>query len=110
MIRPREGQVLVRVLPQQTTHGGIEIPVRRKGPEEVQQDNHHPTPPPAIKVNVMAIGPWKRLPNGLALLPPFPAGCNAWIRPGSGTDLNWDVGQKWKLVKSEDLLAFEETS
>lgn len=109
MIRPREGQVLVRVLPREVS-STFEVPQRFISPEEQQELNHHPKPPPAIKVQVLAIGPWKRLPGGLALLPPFPAGANAWIRPGSGVDLSYEVNQKWKLVKCDDLLAFEQSA
>lgn len=106
MIRPLSGQVLIRVLPPETrSSGGIEIPQRRKSPEEVQQDNHHPEPPPPQIGVVEAIGPWPRLKNGMAVLPPFPPGAKVLVREGSGAKLNRGIGERLKLIRTDDVLA-----
>lgn len=113
MIRPLQGQVLVRIIPKvgSKTVGGIEIPAHTVTPEEQQELNHNPRPPEPILGKVQAIGPWKKLDNGLAMPPPFPAGATILMRPGSGKDLSYGAGDKWKLVNTEDILAVvEETS
>lgn len=69
------------------------------------QLNHNPQPPPPDIAEVMAIGPWPRLKNGLAKPPPFPAGARVVIREGSGQKLSRDVGERLKLVSADDVLA-----
>lgn len=106
MIRPMSGQVLLRILPPETrSKGGIELPQHRLSPEEQMERNHHPEPPPPEMAYVEAIGPWKRLKNGLAQLPPFPAGSTVLIRPSSGQELSRNVNEKLRLVRVEDVLA-----
>lgn len=105
MIRPLTNQVLVRILPKERSEGGIQFPQRHKSPEEVQEENHHPEPPPPVKGKVLAIGPWKRLHNGLAVPPPFPAGSTVLMRDGSGQKLTYGVDDKLRLVNVDDLLA-----
>ena len=106
MIRPKTGMVLLRIIPPETrSTGGVEIPQRRLSPEEQQERNHNPQPPPPDIAIVEAIGPWRRLENGLALPPPFPAGAKVLVREGSGQKLSRDVGERLKLVKVDDVLA-----
>lgn len=106
MIRPLTGQILLRILPRETiSSGGIAFPQRHLSPEEVQERNHNPEPPPPDFGEVLAIGPWPRLKNGLALPPPFPAGAKVIVREGSGQKLSRDVGERLKLVRNEDVLA-----
>lgn len=105
MIRPKTGCVLVRLIKETESKGGIAFADHTVTPEEQQQLNHSPKPPPPILGRIVAIGPWPRLANGLAVLPPFPAGATVLMRPGSGVDLKYGTNDKLKLVKSEDLLA-----
>jgi co-chaperonin GroES (HSP10) len=100
------GQVLLRIEPPEThSAGGIELPQRRITPEEQQQLNHHPQPPPPFTATVEAIGRWPSLKNGLHLLPPFPVGAKVLVRTGSGQDLQRGIGERLKLVRTEDVLA-----
>lgn len=106
MIRPLTNQVLVRILPKDTqSSGGITIPAHTLSPEEVQERNHHPEPPPPVQGKVLAIGPWKRLKNGLAAPPPFPPGATVLMRDGSGQKLSYGVDDKLRLVNADDILA-----
>jgi co-chaperonin GroES (HSP10) len=106
MIRPLTNCVLIRVIPKEThSQGGIEFPQRRIGPEEQMELNRNPEPPPPDIGEVMAIGPWKTLPNGMKLIPPFPPGSKVVVREGSGQKLHRDVGERLKLVSMDDILA-----
>lgn len=106
MIKPLTGQVLVRILPKDTqSTGGITIPAHTVTPEEQQERNHSPTPPPPVQGKVLAIGPWKRLKNGLAKPPPFPPGVTVLMRDGSGQKLTYGVDDKLRLVSADDVLA-----
>lgn len=106
MIRPLTNQVLIKLLPKESQSvGGITIPAHTLTPEEVQERNHSPTPPPPVQGTVLAIGPWKRLKNGLAAPPPFPAGATVLLRDGSGQKLTYGVDDKLRLVSADDVLA-----
>ena len=106
MIRPLTNQVLLRILPpEKYSSGGIEIPQRRIGPEEQQQLNHNPQPPPPDVATVEAIGPWRTLANGMKVPPPFPPGSKVLVREGSGVKLHRDVGERLRLVHTDDILA-----
>jgi co-chaperonin GroES (HSP10) len=105
-IKPLTGHVLIKVLPPDTvTSGGIQIPNHTFSPEEQQQRAHHPEPPPPLKCKVLEIGPWKKLKNGLALLPPFTTNATVLIRNGSGKPLNYGMTEELRLVRNEDVLA-----
>jgi len=106
MIRPLSGCVLIRVLPKESrSTGGIELPQHTTTPEEQQQLNHHPEPPlPDIGI-VEAIGPWPKTPDGKMIPPPFPPGAKVLVREGSGQKLHRDIGERLKLVRTEDILA-----
>ena len=106
MIRPLSGCILLRILPPELrTDSGIELPQRSLSPEEVQERNHSPEPPPPQIGIVEAIGPWPRLEKGLAVLPPFGPGAKVLVREGSGQKLNRGIGERLKLVRTEDVLA-----
>lgn len=106
MIRPLTDQVLLRILPpEKYSSGGIEIPQRRIGPAEQEQLNHMPEPPPTDVGIVEAIGPWKSLANGMKVPPPFPPGAKVLVREGSGHKLRRDVGERLRLVHTDDILA-----
>lgn len=104
MIRPLTGEVFLRLLPETHSAGGIEFPQRSVTPEEQQQLNHRPTPPPPLTAQIVAIGPWRVLPNGMRVPPPFPPDSKVVLRPGSGRDLEYGT-QKFKVVKMDDILA-----
>lgn len=105
-VRPLTGQVLLRVLPSETVSaGGIVIPEHTLSPEEHQERNHHPDPPGPVTAQVVAVGPWKRLRNGLALIPPISPNSKVLIRPGCGQQLSRGVNEQLRLVKVDDVLA-----
>ena len=105
MIKPLTGCILIKVLPRSRSSGGIELPQRSLSPEEVQERNHTPSPPEPDLGEVMAIGPWKKLANGMIQPPPFPPGSKVLVREGSGQKLNRDIGERLKLVNIDDVLA-----
>lgn len=106
MIRPMTGCVLIQLEPpEQRTASGIELPQRRLTPEEVQERNHRPEPPPPDIGTVLAIGPWPTLANGLKVLPPFSPGAKVLVREGSGQKLRRNIGERLKLVRTDDVLA-----
>lgn len=106
MIRPLSNQVLLRILPKETqSAGGIQIPEHTITPEERQELNHSPQPPPPDIAEVLAIGPWRTLSNGMKVPPPFPPGVKVLVREGSGTKMNRDIGERLKLVTMDDVLA-----
>src|SRR5689334_12050586 len=102
MIRPLTNQVLIRILPPEShSSGGIEFPQHTLSPEERQERNHNPEMPSPLTGQVVAIGPWPKLKNGLVKPPPFPPDSKVLIRPGSGHDLAWGVGEKFKMVNMD---------
>ena len=106
MIRPLTGCILIRVLPpKEQSEGGITIPQHTITPEEQQQLNHHPEPPPPDIGIVEAIGPWPKTPDGKMIPPPFPPGAKVLVREGSGQKLHRDIGERLKLVRTDDVLA-----
>lgn len=105
-IKPFTGHVLIKILPKDKfTISGIEIPDHTITPEEAQQASHHPTPPPPLTGEVLAIGPWKRLNNGLAVMPPFKQQDKVLIRNGTGKELTYGTRDKLRMVRQEDVLA-----
>jgi co-chaperonin GroES (HSP10) len=105
-IKPLTGCVLVQLAaPDRTSAGGIAIPDVTLSPEEIQQRNHSPAPPPADEAIVVAIGPWPKLPNGMALLPPFGIGARVLVRHTAGIEMHQDIGERFKMMTSEDVLA-----
>jgi chaperonin GroES len=106
MIRPLTGQVLLRIVPPEArTASGIELPQHTLTPEEVQERNHHPEPPPPDVCLVEAIGPWRKTNDGKMIPPPFPPGSKVIVREGSGLKLHRDIGERLKLVHTDDILA-----
>jgi len=100
--------VLLQIIPQTESQGGIVFPKRTVSPEEQQELDHHPTPPAPIRAKVIAIGPWLKTPTGMLKPPHFPPGSTVYVRPGSGKDLNRGIGERLKIVRQEDILAYEE--
>lgn len=105
-IKPLTGQVLVEILPSETqSAGGIRLPDHTLSPEEHQERSHSPTPPPGITGIVRAIGSWPKLPSGRALMPEFGIGNKVVLRPHSGQDMQRNVGERFKMVLQDDVLA-----
>lgn len=103
---PLTGQVLIELDEREReSAGGIAIPDHTTTPEEHQERARHPSPPPGITGKVVEMGPWPKLKNGMALLPPFGIGARVVIRPTSGTEFNWETSCKLKMLRSEDVLA-----
>ena len=105
MIRPLSNQVLLRIIPKEQSEGGIQFPQRHITPEERVELNRSPEPPPPDIGEVIAIGPWRILDNGMKVPPPFPPGVKVLVREGSGAKLNRDIGERLKLVMMDDVLA-----
>jgi co-chaperonin GroES (HSP10) len=105
-IKPLTGQVLVEMLPPETeSAGGIVFPQRSRSPEELTQA-HDPSickEPPAQAV-VRAIGPWPQK-NGKCVLPEFGIGARVVVSAYSGQKLRRGIGENFKLVNTEDVLA-----
>ena len=105
-VRPLTGQVLVQIVPRETcSAGGIELPQVSLSAEEVSIRNRKPEPPPPQIGIVEAIGPWPALANGLRLLPPFAVGARVLVRPGSGQNCARGIGERLKLMRTDDVLA-----
>jgi co-chaperonin GroES (HSP10) len=105
-VRPLTGNVLVQLdLRQAESPGGIALPDHTKSPEEHQQEARHPTPPPPLTGKVVEIGPWPKLRNGLAVLPPFGIGSRVVIRATAGIDLRWGTSGRLKMLATSDVLA-----
>lgn len=107
-ITPLTGCVLVELVPPATiTPGGIAIPQRHKSADEVQEENHHPKPPPADEAVVVAIGPWSTLPNGMAEMPEFGVGAHVAIGYYAGKELADPAApqRRLKLLPIRDVLA-----
>lgn len=99
MIKPLRNQVLIEVLPpDDTTHGGIVIPEQiREGSKDEKK--------PVLKGRVLAIGPWRKTKQGLAVLPDFFAGQTVVISPYRGVQVGKYVSERMRLVRTEDVLA-----
>lgn len=97
-VKPLTDQVLVEVLPPDTmTHGGISLP-------EICWDGS-PEKKPPFKAVVLAIGPWRKTKQGFAVLPPFGVGAKVLCSAYRGTQLTRNIGERYRLVKSDDVLA-----
>jgi co-chaperonin GroES (HSP10) len=105
-ITPLTGQVLVEILPaDKFSAGGIEIPEHTMSPEENQLAARNPSPPPPVQGIVRAIGAWPKIKNGMALLPEFGIGARVLIRAMSGIEMCRGIGERLKMVRTEDVLA-----
>lgn len=106
-VRPLMGQVLVELVPPPKQRGEILLPDHTVTPEEQQQRDHNPThwKPGPVEGIVVAIGPWKRLKNGMALLPPFGVGAKVLVPKNAGMAMSYDVSQRLKMIPSEEVLA-----
>lgn len=92
-IRPLTGQCLLEMLPPKDRAGSFEIPSK-----------HQAKPTRGV---VRAIGPWPALKNGMRLLPEFGLGAIVWVPNAVGQKLTRDVGEKYKLVRTKDVLMVE---
>lgn len=105
-VRPLTGQVLIELDPREReSSGGIAIPAHTIGPEEQQERDHHPSPPRPLTGTVREIGPWPKLKNGMAVLPPFGIGAKVLIPRYAGIELRWDVSGRLKMVRAKEVLA-----
>ncbi len=105
MIRPLSDHVLLKIIPETHTPSGLELPKVTIGAEEMQFRARRPEPPPPLTCQIVAIGPWKRLKNGMAVPPPFSPESKVLIRKGSGKDLSLGTTDKLKMVRMDDILA-----
>ena len=105
-LRPLSGQVLVEILPaDKRSAGGIELPQRTASPEENQQAARDPIMPPGLIGTVKAIGPWPKLPNGMAVMPEFGVNARVVIGNRAGLDLQRGIGERLKMVRNDQVLA-----
>jgi chaperonin GroES len=102
MIRPLTNQVLLEVLPpDEKSFGGIVIPetLRNGSPDDKK---------PPFKGIVVAIGPWRKTNQGLAVLPEFKRGDVVLCSPYRGHKLTRNIGERYQLVRTDDVLAVVE--
>lgn len=105
MIRPLTGQILITLVPrEERTASGIELPNVTLSPDEVQFRSRAPEPPPPEIGVVEAIGPWP-IKGGKYDLPPFGIGAKVVVRPGAGQKLSRGIGERLKLVSTDQVLA-----
>jgi len=93
-IKPLTGQVLIFLIPRDRKDGSIHLP-----------DTDDPERKPVRKGIVKAMGPWKRLKNGMGMLPPFGIGATVLVSEYHGHKLNRNIGEYLRLVRSDDVLA-----
>ena len=108
-VRPLTGQALIQLLPpERESAGGIVFPQRHRSAEEKQEaarkDPESMKEPPGQGI-VVAIGPWRRSPNGYGILPDFGVGARVVIGAYSGQQLRRGIGERLKLVNCDDVLA-----
>jgi co-chaperonin GroES (HSP10) len=105
-VKPFTGQVLIALDGRQTQSPyGIALPEHTLSPEEQQELDHHPTPPGPLTGTVREIGPWPKLKNGMAVMPPFGVGARVLIPRYGGIEMHMDVYGRFKMVMLEDVLA-----
>lgn len=106
-IRPLTGQVLVEVETQEVvTAAGIVIPEVHLSAQAVEASHQNPTKPTGKNIGlVRAIGPWPKLPNGMARLPEFGIGHRVLFNPWRGTQLQREYGARLRLIPYDDILA-----
>lgn len=105
-VRPLTGQVLVEIMPaDKRSAGGIDLPDHTMSPDENQQSARRPMMPPGLTGVVKAIGPWPKLPSGMALMPEFGVGARVVIGPHAGLDLQRGIGERLKMVRNDQVLA-----
>lgn len=99
MIRPLTNQVLIEVIPADaTTHGGIVIPEDIR--EGSKDEKKH-----VVKAIVVAIGAWRKTKQGFAVLPEFAIGDTVLCSPYRGVKMTRNIGERYQLVKTQDILA-----
>lgn len=99
MLRPLTGQILLEILPpEETTNGGIHIP-------ETSRDGAPDEKKSVLKGIVRAMGPWKKTKKGFGILPDFGIGAKVVVSPYRGTQVGKYVAERYRLVKSDDILA-----
>lgn len=103
-IRPLTGQVLVQALrPDDKTESGLFIP-------DIAQESVRGEKAKPFKALVLALGPWKKTKNGYGILPDFGIGHTVLCTPYAGQKLSRNIGERYQLVRSEDVLAVVETT
>lgn len=101
-IRPLQGQVLIRLLPNPPeSFGGIVLPdvAFDRSPE----DKHKPR-----FGLVIACGPWKKTKSGFAILPEIKPGDEVLVSEYRGTKLTREIGETLRICRLEDVLALIE--
>lgn len=104
-VKPLTGNVLIELVRDRTSPGGVALPEHTLSPEEQQERAHHPTPPGPVTGVVREIGPWPKLRNGMAQMPPFGVGAKVLIPRYGGVEMHMDTTGRFKMVRTEDVLA-----
>lgn len=101
-IRPLPGQVLIQVLPPETqTETGLFLPdIAADAPKGEKQR--------PFKGVVIALGPWRKTKQGFGVLPDFGIGQTVICTPYRGTKLSRNIGERYQLVRADDVLAVVE--
>ena len=96
-ILPLPGQVLVEILPNADTIGGILLP---RGVEIRDTSGKLP----CVRGVVRRLGRWPQKPNGLAVLPEFSPNDTVLLSQYAGQKLH-SLGDRFRLVPIKDVLA-----
>ncbi len=104
-LKPLPGKALLKILGPIPPSSIIEAPDRHVPPEEQMVLNHKPTPPEPQRAEVLELGAWKQLANGLSVVPPFTVGTVVLIRDGAGQQLRYGTSEKLRMVDTKDVLA-----
>lgn len=98
-IRPLTGQVLIQLLPpDEKTFSGLFLPDIAH--DRIQGDKAKPR-----KGVVLAVGPWKKVKSGHALLPDCRPGDTVLLSEYAGTKLTRHIGENLRLCRADDVLA-----
>lgn len=110
-LKPLTGQVFIELLPADTkTTGGINIPQRNLTPEDWQHRAKHPEKPAGVIGIVRALGSWPKLRNGMMAMPEYGKGARVVLRPEVGLQMQRHFGERFRMVRQEDVLAVLTTS
>lgn len=102
-IIPLPGKVLIRMLPPETMERGLHLPDIAADHANSPEDAYRRKP--AEKGIVIAMGTWPRSKSGFSIMPPFGVGATVLINRHHGTKFNRDLGENYRIVKNDEVLA-----